>query len=79
MNTFDAHHKSTWRGALWVLLPCPRVMSALNQINDLYREDELQANRTALGIGKLSEGLLAFRKLALQNSAALGFLITAAL
>lgn len=57
-------------------------MSALNQINDLYREDELPANRTASGLGKLSKGLLAFRKLALQNSAALQYcrlLIAAAL
>lgn len=54
-------------------------MSALNQINDLYREDELLANRTALGIGKHSKGLLAFSKLALQNRVVLGFLIAAAL
>lgn len=54
-------------------------MSALNQINDLYREDELPANRSALGIAKLSKGLVAFRKLALQNREGLGFLIAASL
>lgn len=77
-NTFGTHHKSAWKGALFVLLPSTRIMSALNQINDLYREDELPANRMAMGIGKLSKGLLAFRKLALQNKVALGFLIASA-
>lgn len=79
LTLFGGHHKSTWKRALFVLLLSSRIMSALNQINDLYREDELPANRTAMGIGKLSKGLLAFRTLALQNKVALGFLIADAL
>lgn len=76
-DLFGTHHQSTWKRALSALIPTYGVMSALDQIADLSREVELLANNTALGFSKISEELTAVRITALQNRAALDYILSA--
>ncbi|XP_035283240.1 syncytin-1-like isoform X4 [Anguilla anguilla] len=76
-DVFGTHHQSVWNRALGALIPTYGVMSALDQIGDLSKEVELLANSTALGLGKISEELTAVRVMALQNRAALDYILSA--
>lgn len=76
-DLLGTHHQSMWKRALGALLPTYGVMSALDQIGDLSKEVEILANNTALGLSKISEELTAVRLIALQNRAALDYLLSA--
>lgn len=76
-DIFGTHHQSVWNRALGALIPTYGVMSALDQIGDLSKEVELLANSTALGLSKISEELTAVRVMALQNRAALDYILSA--
>lgn len=76
-DMFGTHHQSPFKNALGPLLPFYGVMSALDQIADLSHAVEVIANETAKALMLLSSELASVRLLALQNRAALDFLLAA--
>ncbi|XP_015234168.1 PREDICTED: endogenous retrovirus group PABLB member 1 Env polyprotein-like [Cyprinodon variegatus] len=71
------HHQSPFKNALGPLLPFYGVMSALDQIADLSHSIEVIANETGKALTLMSNELASVRLLALQNRAALDFLLAA--
>ncbi|XP_058494199.1 endogenous retrovirus group 3 member 1 Env polyprotein-like [Solea solea] len=76
-DIFGTHSQSPFKNALGPLLPFYGVMSALDQISDLSRALEVIANETGKALTLLSHELASVRLLALQNRAALDFLLAA--
>uniref|UniRef100_A0A3Q2Q5S7 Envelope protein n=1 Tax=Fundulus heteroclitus TaxID=8078 RepID=A0A3Q2Q5S7_FUNHE len=71
------HYQSPFKNALGTLLPFYGVMSALDQIADLSHSIEVIANETGRALTLMSNELASVRLLALQNRAALDFLLAA--
>jgi len=76
-DVFGTHHQSDFKNALGPLLPFYGVMSALDQIADLSHAIEVIANETGKALTLLSGELASVRLVALQNRAALDFLLAA--
>lgn len=76
-DILGTHHQSLFKNALGPLLPFYGVMSALDQIADLSHAIEVIANETGKALMLLSSELASVRLLALQNRAALDFLLAA--
>lgn len=76
-DIFGTHHQSPFKNALGPLLPFYGVMSALDQIADLSHAIEVIANETSKALMLMSSELASVRLLALQNRAALDFLLAA--
>lgn len=76
-DIFGTHHQSAFKNILGPLLPFYGVMSALDQIADLSHAIEIIANETANALMLISSELASVRLLALQNRAALDFLLAA--
>lgn len=76
-DIFGTHHQSPFKNILGPLLPFYGVMSALDQIADLSHAIEIIANETGKALMLLSSELASVRLLALQNRAALDFLLAA--
>ncbi|XP_040040503.2 endogenous retrovirus group PABLB member 1 Env polyprotein [Gasterosteus aculeatus] len=76
-DTFGTHHQSDFKNVLGPLLPFYGVMSALDQIADLSHSIEVIANETSKALMLLSSELASVRLVALQNRAALDFLLAA--
>lgn len=76
-NIFGTHHQSPFKNVLGPLLPFYGVMSALDQIADLSHAIEVIANETGKALMLISSELASVRLLALQNRAALDFLLAA--
>ncbi|XP_039667338.1 endogenous retrovirus group 3 member 1 Env polyprotein-like [Perca fluviatilis] len=76
-DTFGTHHQSNFKNVLGPLLPFYGVMSALDQIADLSQAIEVIANETGKALMLLSSELASVRLVALQNRAALDFLLAA--
>lgn len=76
-DVFGTHHQSSFKNILGPLLPFYGVMSALDQIADLSHAIEVIANETGKALMLLSSELASVRLLALQNRAALDFLLAA--
>ncbi|KAF0041901.1 hypothetical protein F2P81_005433 [Scophthalmus maximus] len=76
-DIFGTHHQSPFKNALGPLLPFYGVMSALDQIADLSHAIEVIANITGRALMLISSELASVRLLALQNRAALDFLLAA--
>ncbi|XP_068445786.1 syncytin-A-like [Clinocottus analis] len=76
-DVFGTHHQSNFKNVLGPLLPFYGVMSALDQIADLSHAIEVIANETGRALMLLSSELASVRLLALQNRAALDFLLAA--
>lgn len=76
-DMFGTHFQSPFKNALGTLLPFYGVMSALDQIADLSHAIEAIANSTGRALALLSNELASVRLLALQNRAALDFLLAA--
>lgn len=76
-DVFGTHHQSPFKNALGPLLPFYGVMSALDQIADLSHSVEVIANETGKALRLISSELASVRLLALQNRAALDFLLAA--
>lgn len=76
-DIFGTHHQSPLRNILGPLLPFYGVMSALDQISDLSHAIETIANETGRALQLMSSELASVRLLALQNRAALDFLLAA--
>lgn len=76
-DVFGTHHQSPFKNALGPILPFYGVMSALDQIADLSHAVEVIANVTGKALMLLSSELASVRLLALQNRAALDFLLSA--
>ncbi|XP_075943394.1 endogenous retrovirus group PABLB member 1 Env polyprotein-like [Anarhichas minor] len=76
-DVFGTHHQSNFKNALGPILPFYGVMSALDQIADLSHSIEVIANETGKALMLLSTELSSVRLLALQNRAALDFLLAA--
>uniref|UniRef100_A0A096LRQ4 ERVV2 protein n=1 Tax=Poecilia formosa TaxID=48698 RepID=A0A096LRQ4_POEFO len=71
------HNQSPFKNALGTLLPFYGVMSALDQIAALSKAIEVIANETGKALTLMSNELASIRLLALQNRAALDFLLAA--
>uniref|UniRef100_M4B075 Envelope protein n=1 Tax=Xiphophorus maculatus TaxID=8083 RepID=M4B075_XIPMA len=71
------HNQSPFKNALGTLLPFYGVMSSLDQIADLSKAIEVIANETGKALILMSNELASVRLLALQNRAALDFLLAA--
>ncbi|KAJ0032645.1 hypothetical protein NQD34_002726 [Periophthalmus magnuspinnatus] len=76
-DIFGTHHQSPLKNVLGPLLPFYGVMSALDQISDLSHAIETIANETGRALQLMSSELASVRLLALQNRAALDFLLAA--
>ncbi len=76
-DMFGTHHQSPLKNVLGPLLPFYGVMSALDQIADLSHAIEVIANETGKALMLISSELASVRLLALQNRAALDFLLAA--
>lgn len=76
-DVFGTHHQSPFKNALGPLLPFYGIMSALDQIADLSHAIEVIANETGKALMLISSELASVRLLALQNRAALDFLLAA--
>ncbi|XP_051929421.1 syncytin-A-like [Hippocampus zosterae] len=76
-DLFWTHHQSPFKNALGSLLPFYGVMSSLDQIADLSHAIETIANETSRALMLMSSELASVRLLALQNRAALDFLLAA--
>lgn len=76
-DIFGTHHQSPFKNVLGPLLPFYGVMSALDQISDLSHAIEVIANETGRALMLISSELASVRLLALQNRAALDFLLAA--
>ncbi len=76
-NIFGTHRQSPLKNVLGPLLPFYGVMSALDQIADLSHAIEVIANETGKALMLISSELASVRLLALQNRAALDFLLAA--
>ncbi|XP_029988278.1 endogenous retroviral envelope protein HEMO-like [Sphaeramia orbicularis] len=76
-DIFGTHHQSGLKNVLGPLLPFYGVMSALDQISDLSHAIETIANETGRALQLMSSELASVRLLALQNRAALDFLLSA--
>ncbi|XP_017276015.1 endogenous retrovirus group 3 member 1 Env polyprotein-like [Kryptolebias marmoratus] len=76
-DVFGTHNQSPFKNAVGTLLPFYGVMSALDQIADLSHTIEAIANATGRALTLLSNELASVRLLALQNRAALDFLLAA--
>lgn len=76
-DIFGTHHQSPFKNSLGALLPFYGVMSALDQIADLSTAVEVIANETSNALVLISSELASVRLLALQNRAALDFLLAA--
>lgn len=76
-NIFGTHHQSPLKNMLGPLIPFYGVMSALDQIADLSNAIEVIANETGKALMLVSSELASVRLLALQNRAALDFLLAA--
>lgn len=76
-DIFGTHHQSPFKNALGPLLPFYGVMSALDQIADLSHAIEVIAKETGKALMLMSSELASVRLLALQNRAALDFLLAA--
>lgn len=76
-DVFGTHHQSPFKNSLGPLLPFYGVMSALDQIADLSHAIEVIANETGKALMLISSELASVRLLALQNRAALDFLLAA--
>ncbi|XP_072245211.1 endogenous retrovirus group 3 member 1 Env polyprotein-like [Leuresthes tenuis] len=76
-DIFGTHHQSPFKNALGPLIPFYGVMSALDQIADLSHSIEVIANITGKALMLISNELASVRLLALQNRAALDFLLAA--
>uniref|UniRef100_A0A8C6WTQ3 Envelope protein n=1 Tax=Neogobius melanostomus TaxID=47308 RepID=A0A8C6WTQ3_9GOBI len=76
-DIFGTHHQSSVKNVLGPLLPFYGVMSALDQISDLSHAIETIANETGRALQLMSSELASVRLLALQNRAALDFLLAA--
>lgn len=76
-DIFGTHHQSPFKNVLGPLLPFYGIMSALDQISDLSHTIEVIANETGKALMLISSELASVRLLALQNRAALDFLLAA--
>ncbi|XP_049911421.1 endogenous retroviral envelope protein HEMO-like [Epinephelus moara] len=76
-DIFGTHKQSPFKNIVGPLLPFYGVMSALDQIADLSHAIEVIANETSRALILLSSELASVRLLALQNRAALDFLLAA--
>lgn len=77
LDTFGTHHQTPFKNVLGTLLPFYGVMSSLDQIADLSHAIEFIANETSRALTLISSELASVRLLALQNRAALDFLLAA--
>lgn len=77
LDTFGTHHQSKLKNALAALLPFYGIMSSLDQIADLSHAIEVIANETSRALMLISSELASVRLVALQNRAALDFLLAA--
>lgn len=77
LDTFGTHHQSRFKNVLGTLLPFYGIMSSLDQIADLSHAIEIIANETSRALSLISSELASVRLLALQNRAALDFLLAA--
>lgn len=77
LDTFGTHHQTPFKNTLGALLPFYGVMSSLDQIADLSHAIEVIANETSRALTLISSELASVRLLALQNRAALDFLLAA--
>lgn len=77
LDTFGTHHQTPFKNVLGTLLPFYGVMSSLDQIADLSHAIEVLANETSRALVLISSELASVRLLALQNRAALDFLLAA--
>ncbi len=69
------HTQTPWTRFFSAVIPSYGVMAALDQIRDLSQAVEDLANSTAKGMSMLSEEMTAVRMMALQNRAALDYLL----
>ncbi|XP_061565939.1 endogenous retrovirus group 3 member 1 Env polyprotein-like [Cololabis saira] len=69
------HTQTPWTRFFGALVPNYGVMAALDQIRDLSHAVEDLANTTAKGMSMLSQEMTAVRMMALQNRAALDYLL----
>lgn len=76
-DIFGTHHQSPSKNFLGTLLPFYGIMAALDQIADLSKAVEVIANETGKALMLISSELASVRLLALQNRAALDFLLAA--
>lgn len=76
-DIFGTHYQSAFKNTLGTILPFYGVMSALDQIADLSHAIEVIANVTGKALMLISSELASVRLLALQNRAALDFLLAA--
>lgn len=76
-DIFGTHHQSPLKNSLAALLPFYGIMSTLDQISDLSHAVEVIANETGRALMLISSELASVRLLALQNRAALDFLLAA--
>ncbi|XP_041646983.1 syncytin-A-like isoform X2 [Cheilinus undulatus] len=76
-DIFGTHRQSPFKNILGALLPTYGVMSTLDQIADLSHAIEVIANETSKALMLISSELASVRLLALQNRAALDFLLSA--
>uniref|UniRef100_A0A8C4IMV7 Uncharacterized protein n=1 Tax=Dicentrarchus labrax TaxID=13489 RepID=A0A8C4IMV7_DICLA len=76
-DVFGTHHQSSFKNVLGPLVPFYGIMSALDQIADLSQAIEVIANETGKALMLISSELASVRLLALQNRAALDFLLAA--
>lgn len=77
LDTFGTHHQTPFKNVLGTLLPFYGIMSSLDQIADLSHAVEVIANETSRALMLISSELASVRLLALQNRAALDFLLAA--
>lgn len=77
LDTFGTHHQTPFKNVLGTLLPFYGIMSSLDQIADLSHAIEVIANETSRALTLISSELASVRLLALQNRAALDFLLAA--
>uniref|UniRef100_A0A3Q4AUI0 Uncharacterized protein n=1 Tax=Mola mola TaxID=94237 RepID=A0A3Q4AUI0_MOLML len=76
-DIFGTHYQSPFKNVVGTLLPFYGIMSALDQIADLSHVIEVIANETGKALTLISSELASVRLLALQNRAALDFLLAA--
>ena len=76
-NIFGTHHQSPFKNVVSTLLPLYGIMAALDQIADLSHAIEVIANETGRALTLISSELASVRLVALQNRAALDFLLAA--
>lgn len=77
LDTFGTHHQTQFKNVLGTLLPFYGIMSSLDQIADLSHAIEAIANETSRALTLISSELASVRLIALQNRAALDFLLAA--